>query len=250
MRFINHLFNIVFFLQFFLYSVIFIFILAFYLIIPIPFCDSQKNKSRTRNTIKIYGKWILHLAIYPYVRVIYKDYSNNSSIPGIFISNHRSASDPYLMALLNTELVQIVNKWPFKIPFYGYFAKKAEYISVHDLTYDELLTECSNQLSNGVAIAAFPEGTRSGNSTVGTFNGSMFRVAIENKCPIYPICIIGNEAIPARNFSVKPGKIIVHKLKPLLWNDYKNMSAFHLKKHVRNIIITETAKMERLKVNA
>jgi 1-acyl-sn-glycerol-3-phosphate acyltransferase len=186
----------------------------------------------------------LRLAVKPYVKVIYRNLESQTDKPVIFICNHRSASDPYLMALLNTELVQIVNRWPFKIPFYGYFAKKAEYISIHDIDYEKLQTECSNLIRDGISIAAFPEGTRSGNSKVGSFNSSMFRIAIENKCPISPVCIIGNEKIPSRNFSITPGKIVVYRLKSITWNEYKDKSVFQLKNYVRNIIIKETEKME------
>ena len=198
-----------------------------------------------RNSITIYGKWILKFGLWPYVKVIYKNLDDNSLGASIFICNHRSASDPYLMALLNVEFVQIANKWPFKIPFYGYFAKKAEYISILDLSYEELLSECTRLLEKGVSIVVFPEGTRSGNSNVGSFHSSMFRVAIENKIPICPVCIIGNEKIPNRNFSISPGKIVVHKLKPVYWEEYKDKTAFQLKKQIRDVIIKETAKMEK-----
>ena len=245
----NKLFDFLFFLQLFLYSIIFVFVLSFYLILPIAFCSTEKNKSRMRKSIIIYGKWILKLGAWPYVKVIYKNFDDHSLGTSIFICNHRSASDPYLMSLLNVELVQIANKWPFKIPFYGYFAKKAEYISIHDLSYEELLSECTRLLDIGVSIIAFPEGTRSGDSNIGSFNGTMFRVALENKYPISPVCIIGNEKIPSRDFRVTPGKIVIHRLKPIFWNEYKNMTAFQLKKHVRDVIIKETAKMEK-EINA
>ena len=241
----NKLFNILFYGQLLFHSILYVFILSFYLLLPIPFCSRKQNKSRVRNSIRLYGRWVLKIALFPYVKVQYNDLSKESILPCIFICNHRSASDPYLMALLGTELVQVVNKWPFKIPFYGCFARKAEYISVNDLSYEEFRKECNRILGENISIAVFPEGTRSGNSKMGPFNSSMFRVAYENKSPIYPVCIVGNESIPNKSFGVKPGKIIVNKIDPILWDDYKDMKPFQLKNYVRNIIKTETTRMER-----
>lgn len=236
--------NVLFYFQLLLHSVVYVFILSFYLIVPIPFCSAKKNRSRTRNAIRLYGLWLIKFALFPYARVKYINSSYKEIKPCIFICNHRSASDPYLMALLGTELVQIVNRWPFKIPFYGYFAKKAEYISIHDLSYDEFLKSCSNLLDDKVSIVAFPEGTRSANRELGQFGSSIFKVAYKNKAVIYPICIVGNENIPNRNFVITPGKIKIKKLDPIQWNDYKNMKPFQLKKYVRDIILKETARME------
>jgi 1-acyl-sn-glycerol-3-phosphate acyltransferase len=238
------LLNIAFYLQALFFSALIVFVLSFYLILPIPFCTAKQNKSRIRNTIILYGYWLLKFGLFPYVKVVYKDFSTKKEMPCIFVCNHRSASDPYLMALLGVELVQIVKQWPFKIPFYGYFAKKGEYISVHDLTHKEFLNECARLLKQNVSIAAFPEGTRSGGSKMGPFTSSIFRVAYENKAPICPVCIVGNENIPNKNFLIRPGKIIVNKLEPILWNDYKGMSPFQLKNYVRKVIMNETAKME------
>lgn len=239
------LFNILFYSQLILHSVIYVFILFFYLIPPMPFFSSEKNRIQIRKAIKLYGKWVLKFAIFPYVKIIYRDLSTKKPLPGIFICNHRSASDAYLLALLDAELVQIAKQWPFRLPLYGFFAKKGEYISIFDLTFEELQKRCSELFAKDVSIAVFPEGTRSGNKKVGNFNSSMFRVAIKNRCPIYPVCITGNEKIPDRNFNVSPGTIRVNKLEPLLWEDYKNMTPFQLKNYVRSIIIEETGRMDK-----
>lgn len=236
--------NILFYIQLLLHSIVYVFVLSFYLIIPIPFCSREANRSRMRNSIRLYGLWLIKFALFPYVRVKYLNSGSKEVSPCIFICNHRSASDPYLMALLGVELVQVVNRWPFKIPFYGYFARKAEYIPIHDLSYNDFLATCSRLLEQKVSIVSFPEGTRSASNKTGQFGSSIFRVAYDNKAVIYPVCIVGNENIPDRNFIITPGMIKVKKLDPIQWADYKDMNYFQLKKFVRNIIIEETAKME------
>ena len=152
-KFLQKVINILFYLQLLILSIIFIFILAFYLILPIPFFSKEKNRSRVRNSVRLYGKWVLKFAVWPYVKIEFVNLQKQEADSCIFVCNHRSASDPYLMALLDSELVQVVKQWPFNIPFYGFFAKEAEYISVLDLTFDEFKAECSRQLRKGVSIA-------------------------------------------------------------------------------------------------
>ncbi|MCP4176370.1 MAG: 1-acyl-sn-glycerol-3-phosphate acyltransferase [bacterium] len=187
---------------------------------------------------------ILKIAVFPFIKIRYKDLSSYSSKKGIYICNHRSSSDPFLMTLLNCDMVQVVSKWPFKIPVLGYFAKKAEYISVLDMTQDEFDTESKRLLDQNISIAAFPEGTRSGCKKMNQFTSIIFRTALKVKCPLFPVCITGNENIPTKDFVLHTGTIKIHKLPPVLWDEYKNMSSFQLKNHIKNIMSSEISRME------
>lgn len=198
-----------------------------------------------RRFISWYGLIIIKCLLFPFIRVKFTDSKSNDNInPCIFICNHRSSSDPYLLSFLPYEIVQVVNDWPFRIPVLGFMAKFAGYISIKDIERGDFTTMAGNLLEQGVCIAGFPEGTRSGSNKMGQFYGSLFRLALEVKYPIVPICIVGNERIPTRDFVLHSGTISVRKLPAIRYDQYKDMSPFKLKNYVRDIIVKETARME------
>jgi len=205
---------------------------------------------RLRRAISWFGAVVIRIFPWPLVRLSYKDFSGNDTCgPYLFICNHRSASDPFLMGILPYEMIQVVNLWPFRLPVLGMVAKLAGYLSVRELSFDKFLEKTSKLLREGVSIAVFPEGTRSRDNSVGQFHGAIFRVALETKVPVVPLCIVGNENIPpAGSPYLRPGLIKIHRLKAIIWEDYHEFSPFKFKNYVRDIIIKETALMDRKNV--
>jgi 1-acyl-sn-glycerol-3-phosphate acyltransferase len=237
-------FNIFIYTLLLIHSCIYFALLFFYLIPPMIFKTKKQNLYRLRYSIRLYGYMILKIALFPFVKIQYKNLSNYSKKEGIYIVNHRSSSDPFLMTFLNCDMIQVVSRWPFKIPVLGYFAKKAEYISVADMSQYDFEKETKRILDQNISIAAFPEGTRSGSKKMNQFTSAIFRTALKIKCPLFPVCITGNENIPTKNFVLNTGTIKMHKLPPILWDEYKDMSPFKLKNYIRNIIASEILKME------
>ncbi|MBF0387200.1 MAG: 1-acyl-sn-glycerol-3-phosphate acyltransferase [Candidatus Omnitrophica bacterium] len=202
---------------------------------------------RLRLTIRWYGRMMIWGLPQPFLKVRYTGKSGESSIPRpcIVICNHRSSSDPFLMACFSFEAVQIVNIWPFKIPLLGVVAKLAGYLSVNEMSFEEFSRRCGQLLDEGVSIIAFPEGTRSGVNAMGQFRGAMFRIALERKLPIVPLCISGNEDKPIRgSFCMNPGTVFLHRLPTVMYEQFKDMTPFKLKNYVRDIIENETKLMD------
>lgn len=202
-----------------------------------------------RRAIAWYGAVIIRVLPFPLIRVQYRDFERGKGDgPCIFVCNHRSASDAFLMAFpgLQYECVQVVNIWPFRIPVLGIIARLAGYLSVKEMPFAEFLRRSILLLKQGVSTIVFPEGTRSGGKEIGQFHSAIFRVALESRCPIIPLCITGNENIPVRgSFLLRPGVIKIHKLIALPWQDYRNLTAFTLKSRVRDIIARELELMEQ-----
>lgn len=211
------------------------------------FLSHRSTMERFRRAIKWYGAIVIKVLPFPFVRIICEDVDQDKSIvPCIYICNHRSTSDPFLMSLLPFELVQVVNKWPFRIPILGIFAKWSGYLSVNEMTFEEFSSRVSTLLGQGVSIAAFPEGTRSGSKNMGQFHGAMFRIALQTRRPIVPVCITGNEMIPLKgSLLLRPGRIRIRKLKALKWEDYKDLTPFKFKNLVRNILAAEMISVEK-----
>lgn len=239
--------NSTFYIFFFLFSLVAIPVLSLFVALCVATLPQRRAMMRLRRAISWYGAVVIRILPFPLVRLHYKEYGQSDRIgPCIFICNHRSASDPFLMAVLPLEIVQVVNVWPFRIPVLGVIAKLAEYSNVREMPFEEFLSKSTRLLQEGVSIVAFPEGTRSRDKTLGQFHGAIFRVALEAKAPIVPLCITGNEKIPPVGSAfLHPGIIKIHRLKPLLWEEYGKLNPFKLKNYVRQIINDEIAAMER-----
>jgi len=239
-------FNIVFYTLFLLFSVFSIPILSLSVIFLGLFSSHRSTMKRFRRAINWYGNVIIRVLPFPFVRFKYKDYAKNKGRgPYIFVCNHRSSSDPFLIGCLPYELIQIVNTWPFRLPVLGIFARWAGYLNVKRMQFKEFSYKTIELLRQGVSIVAFPEGTRSRNKKIGQFHSSIFRVALQAQCPIVPICISGNEDIPPRgSLLLHQGIIKMHKLPGLEWEQYKDLGPFKLKNKVRDIIASELAAVE------
>lgn len=236
--------NTTFYFLFFLFSAIAIPLFTLLVAVQSLFLTHRQTMKRFRRAISWYGIIIIRVLPFPLIRVRYKDYENKTIEPCLFVCNHRSASDPFLMACLPYELVQIVNVWPFRIFVLGKFARWAGYLNINDITFEDFSHKAMKLLADGVSIITFPEGTRSAGKKMGQFHGSIFRLALATKYPIIPICISGNEDIPHKgSLALQPGTIKVHKLPALHWEKYKALSAFKLKNTIRDIITKELAAM-------
>ena len=239
--------NITFYTFFIIFSLVAIPALGTFIILCAFILPRRQTLKRLRMAILWYGAVIIRILPFPLVRLEYKNYTQDDpGGPYIFICNHRSASDPFLMPVVSLEGIQVVNTWPFRLPVLGIIAKIAGYLSIREIPFEDFLAKTTKLLQEGVSIIAFPEGTRSRDKSVGPFHGAIFRVALETKRPIVPLCITGNENIPPIGSAfLHPGVIKIHRLKPLLWEEYKMLDPFKLKNYIRQIIIDEVATMER-----
>jgi 1-acyl-sn-glycerol-3-phosphate acyltransferase len=197
-----------------------------------------------RKMIVCYGRMVL-ACLFPWVRIVCEKPEGGLPSPCIYICNHRSSSDPFLMAYLPGEFVQVVNIWPFKIPILGWFAKWAGYLSVREMPFEQFSAVASGYLDQNVSMAAFPEGTRAGCGPMGPFHSSMFCVALDTGVPVVPVCISGNERIPLKgSLKLNPGKIRIRILPPVTKETYGDWSPFKFKMHIHETIRSELEKME------
>lgn len=74
----------------------------------------------------------------------------------------------------------------------------------------------------------FPEGTRSKNGNVmGEFHGGSFRAAMKAKCPIVPLCFVDCFKVLDQKGS-KPVSVQLHYLKPIAYEEYKDLKTVEL----------------------
>lgn len=245
MKFI--LLNVVFYLTLIPFSLAAVPVLALFIALQAPFIGHRGAMRLFRKAIRWYGYVVIHLLPFGLVRVRYEDRSGGCTPePCIVVCNHRSSSDPFLMAALPlAEAVQIVNKWPFRLPLWGPMARWAGYINIRAMAPAEFFAQASPMLADKVSLIVFPEGTRTRDLKVGPFHGSLFRLALATKAPLVPLCISGNENIPARGtMLLRPGTIVLRQLPALTWEHYKDLAPFQLKNKVRDLIAHELDVME------
>ncbi len=240
------IFNIIFYPVFFLFSAVGIPALTLMVAFMAIFLPHRRTMKRFRRAINWYGLVVIRVLPFPFVRVRYKDLAKDDGAgPYIFVCNHRSTSDPFLIGALPYELVQVVNIWPFRIPLLGIYARWAGYLSVNEMPFEVFYQRAYDLLKQGCSVVAFPEGTRSGNRTMGQFHGSIFRVALKSGFSIVPLCISGNETIPQKgSLILHPGTINIRKLPAIHWEEYKDMPPYKLKNNARDIIARELAIMD------
>jgi 1-acyl-sn-glycerol-3-phosphate acyltransferase len=245
-RFGLYLLNIYFYTLFVLVSATVIPLLTLYVVcmgLLIP--SRRRTMRRFRRAINWYGLAVIACP-YPFIKLHYEHDSENApDAPCIFVCNHRSASDAYLMGVLPEELVQIVNIWPFRIPVLGIYAKLAGYLNIRMMPPDEFMQTAAGLVREGVSIVFFPEGTRSPDLKMGSFHGSAFRLALETRAAIVPICISGSENTPPKGSPLLlPGVVRVRRLPAVTWDQYKDLTAFALKNRVWKILDHELSTME------
>ena len=87
----------------------------------------------------------------------------------------------------------------------------------------KVIIDVSKEVEKGRNYLIFPEGTRSKNGNkIGTFKGGSFKAATKAKCPIVPVALI-NSFVPFDQNTIRPVTVQVHFLKPLKYEDYKDM---------------------------
>ena len=212
-----------------------------------PFAPHRTSMRRFRRAIAWYGNGIIRGLARPAVRIRYESPARTPGTARIFVANHVAASDPFLMAVLPEEVVQVVNLWPFKLPVLGIFARLAGYLSIRAMSPEAFQAAGTRLLGEGISIIAFPEGTRAESGPMGPFHGALFRLALATRTPLVPVCIVGNERTPARgSLILEPTTVRVQCLPEMPWESFRDLTPYQLKNQVRQMIQDEVNRMRAL----
>ena len=100
----------------------------------------------------------------------------------------------------------------------------------------KVIQAVTKDLQNGDNFLIFPEGTRSklGNKTI-DFHSGTFKCATKSKCDILPIALIDCYKVLDQK-GHKPVKVQLHYLKPITYEEYKDMNTTELANLVRSRI--------------
>lgn len=209
----------------------------------------QKVHRMMRRAILGLGKLTVKCAIRPWVRVVTEQEHTAGSRPerAVYICNHRSASDAFLVSEIKTSrpAFQVMKGWPMRLPVLGQCARAGGYFSITGLAYEEILERCRELLvAEKAPVFVYPEGTRSGSREIGQFHGTFFRIAKDLELPIVPVAIAGNEKIPDLSFRIHPGLIRIKVLDTIDVQTVRELSLYKLKSLVREKLSQELAQLD------
>ena len=100
----------------------------------------------------------------------------------------------------------------------------------------KVIQQVAKEVQSGRNYLIFPEGTRTKNpNTVHEFKGGSFKSATKAKCPIVPIALTDSyKSFDTK--SIERIKVQVHILKPMLYEEYKDMKTVEIAAEVKRRI--------------
>ena len=201
----------------------------------------------------IYGR-VCILIFRPFIRLKCRNLQREYlPCPGIIIMNHYSFFDTYLFSMLPVFDAHIcLRSWPFRMFWYSIFMRLAEYLDLEKLSWEEILASAEGVVRNGRYLIIFPEEHRSRTGKPGRFHSGAFKLAIQLKVPILPLCISGTQTLlPPSRWWVKPARIEMQLLEPVFPDQYCGEKAHReLCKQVRKQMIETIERMENKRTNA
>ena len=157
-------------------------------------------------------------------RVVLKDRPDPRR-PYVFVANHVSNADPFLISLVPWEMKWLSKKSIFDIPLLGWQMRVAGDIPVvrgDKQSARDAMDALRERLDRHLSVILFPEGTRSPGGTegsartVGQFREGAFRLAIEAQADVVPLVVSGTErTLPKHSFVLRPATASVTALPPV-----------------------------------
>lgn len=145
--------------------------------------------------------------------------------PVILCPNHLSFIDSILMPLMIRRKVVFLAKSDYFDKWYmAWFFKGVGVIPVRregGEAGEASLRAGVEQLSNGIAVGVYPEGTRSPDGRLYRGKTGPARMALRARCPIIPVAVFGtNEALPTGKYLPRLRRIGIRYGKPLDFSRY------------------------------
>ena len=126
----------------------------------------------------------------------------------VYICNHQSSFDIYLLFRLFFPFQWVTKKSNFNIPFIGWNMRHNRSIGFERGDQREILRmvkECVKRLGEGISLILFPEGERSEDGRMRPFLGGAFAIAKRAGVPIHPMVLTGAyDILPRFHFFLNP----------------------------------------------
>ena len=157
----------------------------------------------------------------------------------IIASNHQSVTDILIaLAIIPVPFIFLVKESLFKVPLFGYYMKKAGYLSVSRKNAKadyHMLKESSKSV---VSIFIFPEGSRSRDGEMTRLKPGISKISELTNFKTVPMSIRGSINLMRSGCRVfKPGEVLVLFGSPISWNGDKSTYLSGLKATIENNLL-------------
>jgi 1-acyl-sn-glycerol-3-phosphate acyltransferase len=160
--------------------------------------------------------------------------------PYVFVANHQSNADPFLVAMVPWEMKWLSKKSIFDIPLLGWMMRVAGDVEVdrgNKESARQAMAEMRERLQRKLSVLVFPQGTRSPDGTVGPFREGAFRLAIEAGVDVVPLVVDGTaESLPKGSIAFNKTSATLTVLPPVSTKGLSVEDAPALAERVRGLI--------------
>ena len=171
----------------------------------------------------------------------------------LFTPNHQSVFDPLIQIMILEQPLSFISKYEVKkMPFVCQAVQiiDGEFMKRDDLRQSlKVIKIVTKDLEEGnKSWTVFPEGTRSRleNFDIDEFKYGTFKLAINSKKPIIPVALSGTWRIFDNRVKMKYYPIQFSFLKPITYEEYKDMTSIELAKHVEALVKEEHKRLRNL----
>ncbi len=169
---------------------------------------SDRNKLRYHGLICAFSRFVVtHI---PQVKTTFGNASGERfDRPAVIVCNHQSHLDLMCVMMLTPRLIVLTNDWVWNSPFYGRLIRYADFLPVSD-GVEGSLESLRAMVGKGYSVVVFPEGTRSGDCSIGRFRRGAFYLAAQLGLDIVPVVLHGaGHVLPKEEFMLRRGEIRV-----------------------------------------
>ncbi|MCA0291822.1 MAG: HAD-IB family hydrolase [Actinobacteria bacterium] len=140
--------------------------------------------------------------------------------PAIFIFNHRTAMDTFIVsAVVRTDFTGVAKHELKSNPLFGTFGRAMDIAFIDRENTDAAVSsmqDVERVLAKGISVVVSPEGHRYDTHEVGAFKKGAFRMAMSAGVPVVPIVIGNADDVAARDsMTVNPGTVNIAVLQPI-----------------------------------
>jgi len=159
----------------------------------------------------------------------------------LIMGNHQSLFDLFVIpAAIPLCFVAVEAAYHFKLPVWGYLIRKWGCIPIQRDNLKKAFTSldtAKETLMSGMSIAILPEGHRSLTGKISLFKKGPFHLAKGAKADILPFAITGLYDYHKKgSFLLKPGEVSVNIGRPILYDEFEDLSMEELRQHTFKII--------------
>ena len=164
-----------------------------------------------------------------------------SDKPYLIMGNHQSLFDLFVVpAAIPLCFVAVEAAYHFRLPVWGYLIRKWGCIPIQRDNLKKAFTSLETArktLISGMSIAILPEGHRTLTGEMSSFKKGPFHLAKGAKADILPFAITGLFDYQKKaSFLLKPGEVSVNIGRPILYDEFKDLSIEELRQHTFDII--------------